>query len=139
MNTYKLNNTMKRVLLKDYKNNEISKKHFSFALINKLCNMYPVSEYIVNHYCCYGEDQCCWIDEESGWLTLGSPIPLSELNRRIYKYLKNFLKTKFTNLNIYSRKMFVAENNDEIVIVIPLRDLIRQDIVIVFDKNENLK
>ena len=57
-----------------------------------------------------------------------------KLNKRIYKSLKRFLKNKIPNL--YERKIFIGENSKTIFFVIPLRDIIKEDITLVFEKNK---
>ena len=132
MNKYKLGNIIKKELLKSFKNSEIHKMKFSFSYLNKLCNTYPIIEYLFNYYCCYGEDICCWQDEEVCWMRAAN---IKELNSKIYQSLKKSLKKNF---NIYNRKIWIAENNKMICFCIPLRDSIKEDIILVFDKNKML-
>ena len=136
MNKYKLNNIIKKDLLKTFKNTEITKKKFSFALLNSLCKNYEITEYVIEHYCCYGEDENCWVDEEVGWLSCGKYKNDKEgLNRCVYRQIKKFLKNDIKDLS--SRKIFIGENNYNIFYVIPLRDRLKQDITLVFAKDKN--
>lgn len=132
MNKYKLGNIIKKDLLKSFDNSEISKKKFSFAYLNDLCNTYPIAEFVFDHYCCYGEDTCCWQDEERCWMS-GPKTTAKSINRRIYKALKRTLKHD-SKYDICKRNVFVAEDKKCVVFSIPLRDICKEDIVLVFDK-----
>lgn len=139
MNTYKLNNIIKKELLKKFDNSQISKKQFSFALLNQLCNNYPIIEYIYENYCCHGEDKCCWIDEETCWMKYSLQ---KDVNKTVYKRIKKGLKDKrFKNsiINISKRNVFIGENDKVIFYCIPLRDKTKYDIWIVFDKEHTFE
>lgn len=132
MNKYKLGNIIKKRLLESFNNNEIHKMKFSFSYLNKLCATYPIAEFMFDHYCCCSEDVCCWQDEERCWMT--NPYTTAEnINRRIYKSIKKIL-THNSKFDICKRNVFVAEDNKCVVFSIPLRDICKEDIVIVFDK-----
>lgn len=132
MNKYKLGNIIKKGLLERFDNSEICKKKFSFAYLNNLCNTYPIAEFVFEHYCCRGEDTCCWQDEERCWMS-GPNTTARSINRRIYKALKKTLK-KDSNFDICKRNVFIGEDDIGIFFCIPLRDICKEDIVLVFDK-----
>lgn len=136
MNTYKLNNIIKKDLLKRFKNSQITKKHFSFKLLHELCNTYSITEYVSEHYCCYGEDRCCWQDENSCWYD--SHLTQKEINERIYRGLKKSLTSKSNKFDIYKRNIFMGENNKVIFYCIPLRDVWKEDLWIIFNKTHIL-
>lgn len=137
MNTYKLGNIIKKYLLTRFNNSQISKKHFSFKLLNKLCNTYPIVEFIQDYYCCYGEDICCWQDENICWY---GKISQKQINQKVYKTIKRYANSlKNTNkFNIYKRKVFLCETDTYIWYCIPLRDVTKEDLFIVFDKTKKL-
>lgn len=137
MNRYKLGNIIKKDLLKKFDNSEISKKKFSFSCLNKLCHAYPIAEFIINHYCCYGEDFCCWQDEERGWMN-GPNTTAKSINRRIYKSLRKTFKRN-SKYDICKRNVFIAEDDKCVVFSIPLRDISKEDVVIVFDKTYSIE
>lgn len=143
MNTYKLSNCVKKELLKTFKNSEIRKQKFSYGFIHSLFNKYVISEYLSYSYCCYGEDINCWVDESVCWLKCGykNYKPSTEtLNKHFYSVLKSSLKQrKFEkSFDIFKRNLFIGENEDVICIYIPLRDIKKYDICLVFDKNKLL-
>jgi len=135
MNTYKLNNIIKKDLLKTFKNEQISKKHFSFKLLRQLCETYPVIEFTEHDYCCYGEDKCCWIDENTCWYRRTT---IKNRNKLIYQGLKRGLKRKTNKFNIYNRNVFIGENDKYITYCIPLRDVDKTDYYLIFDKTNIL-
>lgn len=134
MNTYKLGNIIKKYLLTRFDNSQISKKHFSFKLLKELCNTYSVIEFTQHLYCCYGEDRCCWIDESTCWY---GNISNKAKNQKVYASLKRYVKKK-KNFDIYKRNVFIGENNKYICYCIPLRDVIKEDLFVVFDKTQIL-
>lgn len=141
MNRYKLGNITKKYLLKTFKNSEISKKKFSFTLLNNLFNAYECSEYLINYYDTWEEDRCNWQDVESSWLSYENPDSKT-LNKRIYKDVKQqfyYYDNKHIRhkINMYKRNLFIGENNKYLVVIIPLRDIKNIDIVISFNKSEN--
>lgn len=135
MNTYKLGNIIKKYLLTRFDNSQISKKHFSFKLLNELCYTYPVIEFTQHQYCCYGEDRCCWIDESTCWYSTENP---RKINQIVYRTIKRYSRRYTDNFNIYKRKVFIGENDKYICYCIPLRDVLKEDLFIVFDKTKKL-
>lgn len=138
MNKYKLGNLAKKRLLKYFNNEEIRKKQFSFALINNLCKTYPLTEYLIEYYCCYGEDKCCWIDEELNWMR-NIYKDKKSLNRQAYKDIKKILNSNHRwepKVDIGKRKIFIGENKKIILLYIPLRDVRQKDILLSFDKSK---
>lgn len=136
MNTYKLGNIVKKGLLKRFNKSQISKKHFSFKLLNELCHTYPIVGYTQHHYCCYGEDKCCWIDESTCWYPTKNK---KKINQIVYKDLKHSLKRKNTKgFDIYKRNVFIAENDKYIHYCLPLRDVWKEDLFLIFDKTDIL-
>lgn len=135
MNAYKLNNIIKKDLLKSFKNDEITKEKFSYHKLNDLFKNYSVHEFLFKSYCCYGEDFCCWIDEESSWMRLSNKKASEyDLNREMYKTIKRLVKDTFQG-NENKRTVFIAENDNTVVYAIPMRDVNKQDIFISFIKN----
>ena len=138
MNKYKLGNIIKKDLLKTFKNEEIRKEKFKFSKLNELFRNYSVHEYIFKHYCCYGEDNCCWIDEESGWIRLANKkVSEEKLNKRMYSSIKGIIKEIFKGEET-KRTVFIAENDEIIVYAFPMRDKTKEDIFISFLKNEKI-
>ena len=132
MNKYKLGNIIRKDMLDGFNKNEVSKHRFSFGYLNKLCKKYKISEYTIHNYCCYGEDICCWVDAEHTWMS-NEYLSDKELNERIYKNVKHIIKS--LNVNIFKRKIFVSENDKYIIYCFPMRDISREDIYLVFEKN----
>lgn len=136
MNTYKLSNIIKKEFLKDehnrYKN--LKKQKFSFAYLKNLFNTYYVSEWTTFEYCCRGEDFNCWIEVNSSWM----PRNLSdkEHNAYIYKQIKYCVNKTLTEKEIGNRSIFISETKKHncIVVCIPLRDKVKYDQWLVFDK-----
>lgn len=135
MNTYKLNNIIKKDLLKKFENSQISKKRFSFKLLNTLCKTYPITEFIEEHFCCYGEDKCCWYDENTCWYNETDP---KDINLKVYRTLKKSLKSNTNKFDICKRNIFIGEDDKVIFYCIPLRDMWKKDIWIIFDKTNIL-
>ena len=137
MNTYKLSNIVKKDFSKDkykrYKN--ITKQKFSFAYLRNLFDTYYVSEWTTFEYCCRGEDYNCWIEVGSSWM----PRNLSdkEHNDYIYKKIKHCVNKALSKKEIGNRNIFISEsvNHNCIVVCIPLRDKVKYDQWIVFDRN----
>lgn len=137
MNKYKLGNLSKKSLLKNFKNSEIKKCRFSFSYLNKLCESYPIIEYVTDSYCCRGEDFCCWQDEDCGWLRAANKhLSTYEINRLIYSSFKKSFNKKATRkeVDLSKRNVFIGEDENCVVFSIPLRDIYREDLCFVFHK-----
>lgn len=144
MTTYKLSNTVKKDMLRSVKSSkgQVNKQKLSFAYLNDLFNTYPVVEWDIERYCCYGEDRSCWIDCESSWLSLIHKNPFC-LNREIYMSIKGTLNRTFKNkTELGKRSMFTAEivkqGRRYLNVCIPLRDKMKFDYWIVFRADEEL-
>ena len=133
MNTYKLSNIIKKDFLDDKRNKAIKKQKLSFSYLRDIFNTYYCSEWTTFEYCCRGEDHNCWIDVGSSWM----PRHLSDKahNNYIYKEIKYCINKFLDKKEIGRRSIYIAETNrDCIVVCIPLRDKVKYDQWLVFDK-----
>lgn len=134
MTNYKLSNIIKKSLKRSYKESQIQKKRFSFSLLNHLFSKYEVMEFVENHYCCMGEDICCWTDVENAWL---KDLAIKEKNLLLYKEVKKSIRQskKKSNFSLSTLNIFVCEDSNCITVAIPLRIFLKTDIFISFNKN----
>lgn len=137
MNTYKLNTTIKRDLIKRYKDRkekvDIKTQKFSYSFLNNLCKKYEIWEFCIFHYCCYGEDRNCWIDEDSCWIRSAHPNKdFKYINRIIYNSIKHL--DKYNKVNLCKRTVFVCETDKYIEFCLPFRDIDKSDYYIIFKK-----
>lgn len=130
MDRYKLMNTIKRDLLKDPHHYKSFKKvRYSRKLLRDFFDNHDCVEYCWFHYCCYGEDKNCWIDEDVNWMSGYSQKALNKtLMRRTFRLMNGLPKSGY-NINI-----FVVETDKNITVVIPLRNLYKYDLYISFNK-----
>ena len=141
MNKYKLYNTVRKELINTFgfKPHNIKQISFSYKVLRELLEKY-YCEYIVDNYCCYGEDTCCWQDVESSWLRT-TKRNNKEVNQLCLKDFKSDLKhiIKENKLfSIYDRKMIISERKDTVWVIIPLRDVYRKDYAFCFNKTRTL-
>lgn len=137
MTTYKLYNSEKRELIKKFgfKPHQIKQISFSYTLLHNLIEKY-LCEYIISHYCCYGEDICCWKDLETCWMSEKG----LERNRVCLSDFRSVVrKIEDKSFSVYKRKMFICEKKNSIWVIIPLRDIIKQDFGFCFDKTKVFK
>lgn len=142
MNRYKLSNIIKKKLLSRFSSSDIKSQTFSYKVIHDYFKQYGLVEWCVDSFCCYGEDNCCWQDVENGWILNSSKYKnitdLSEKNQIVYSYLKRFIRGSCNKEELGKRTMFICENEDSLWVVLPLRDKIKQDIYLVFAKDERI-
>lgn len=125
MNTYKLSNTIKKDLLEESKwmhYDTIKCQKLSFAFLNKLFSTYHAS-WCWKTYCCKGEDFNCSSDGWNSYEDCCSEEESIERNRREYDSIRKELKQYLSRKKIGHRSIFVAENKQCVVVVIPMRDL----------------
>ena len=138
MNSYKLNNIIRKECVKDKKRfGEAKKMDFSFAYLRDLFDKYYVSEWTTFDYCCKGEDYNCWIDVESSWIRHGEKNDI-KYNNRIYHAIKCEMNRRFNKKRIGRRRIYVQENEKVICVSIPMRDVAKHDHYLIFDKNHPL-
>lgn len=130
MDRYKLMNTIKKDLLNDphhYKS--IKKVRYSRTLLRNLFNTYDCIEFCWLHYCCYGEDKNCWIDEDVNWMYDYSQKTINKkLQQRVFSLINKLPKSG------YNLKIFITETDNHITVVIPLRNIYQYDLYISFKK-----
>lgn len=142
LNRYKLSNTIKKKLLKRFSSSEIVSHRLSYKLIHDYFKKYALVEWCTDHFCCYGEDKCCWQDIENGWILNSNKYKdvsdLGEKNQIVYSYVKRFIKGSCNPDDIRKRIVFVCEKEQYLWVVIPLRDIIKQDVYLIFAKDEQI-
>lgn len=130
MDKTKLMNSVRRSMFKDHNHYQKLKKiKYSRTLMRDLFSKYNCIEYCWFHYCCHGEDYNCWIDEDVCWM---GNCPQDTLNKKLLSRvmkLMNSLKN-----HGYDRNIYIAETKKFIMISIPLRDVLKRDLYIAFDK-----
>lgn len=141
MTRYKLYNTIRQNLIKKFgfKPHQVKQISFSYKILQELLNKYKC-EYIIDNYCCYGEDFCCWQDVESSWLRLDkrSDKVVNQLCLKDFKCDLKYIVKENKMFSIYDRKMIISERKDTIWVLIPLRDLCKKDFAFCFDKTKIL-
>ena len=128
--------------LKDFKPQRVK---ISLRHLCSLFEQYELDEITIKNYCCCVDEDCCWIDVEGlghGWLW--THHDQKDMPKVLWRYLKSYLH-KYMN-KLYKRKAFLYTRNDfyskdkYLVYVIPMRDIARYDIYIIFrlveDKSE---
>lgn len=142
LNRYKLSNTIKKKLLKRFSSFEIVSHRLSYKLIHDYFKKYALVEWCTDHFCCYGEDKCCWQDIENSWILNSNKYKdvsdLGEKNQIVYSYVKRFIKGSCNPDEIRKRIVFVCEKEQYLWVVIPLRDKIKQDVYLIFAKDEQI-
>lgn len=141
MTRYKLYNSVRQSLIKKFgfKPHQIKQVSFSYKLLQDLLNSYRC-EYIIDNYCCHGEDFCCWQDVDSSWVRLSNRNEI-KVNRVCFKSFKDavkYIKKSNKDFSIYDRKMFLCERKGVVWVLIPLRDVCNDDFAFCFDKTKVL-
>lgn len=125
MTRYKNMNSIKKFLISHHPKQEIHKVRFSRRMIRAIFDNYLCIEYCVYHYCCKGEDNNCWIDEDIGWMD-GAP---EERSQRAMKQLFSVMKGC---RNPYKLNLYTIKSEKGISIAVPLRDRFQCDIYLSF-------
>ena len=125
------------IIASGLKRNKPIRVKISLRHLRALFKEYQIEEIAVENYCCFGEDQCCWIDVEGpqhGWLfTDHKPEEMPDV---LFKYLKGHMR-KYMNI-LYKRKAFIYTNDKGYLFyVIPMRDIAQYDIYIAFSRLES--
>lgn len=122
--------------MEGYYPKKVEKHKFSFTLIHSVFKRYELVEWATLHYCCYGEDTNCWVDVESDWLRGSRSSASYAENQRMYMYIKQYFNrvARNYNFNLFKRKMFVGEDEESLCICVPLRDKLKEDVYLTFNK-----
>lgn len=128
-----LYNKLVNILYKEL-GHKYPRKYFSIRYISSLFKRYKIAEVATFHYCCYGDEKSCWTDVEGinyGWLFRN--YKESEMPQVLFKEVKRLCKPYLKSL--YKRKIFINYEKEFLKIVIPLRDLAKYDIILIFNIN----
>ena len=132
--------------LKEFKPQRVK---ISLRHLRSLFKQYVLDEISIKNYCCYGDEDCCWIDIEGpghGWLW--TDHDQKDMPKILWQYLKGHMAGYMDKL--YKRKAFLYTRDDlysnekdkYLIYVIPMRDIARYDIYITFqlveDKSEQV-
>lgn len=134
MNNYKLSNIIKKHLKKHgFKDHEIKKQKINLKYIKSLLNKYQIIEETIRWYDAY-EDWSTWIDVEGlryGWVWVDRTIKDTDkiIKDDFIENCKDFIKT------CSKRNIFIAENDQVIWIVLPMRNVKECDVCLILRKN----
>lgn len=108
----------------------IKRQKFSFKFLKALFDACELDSWWINLYCCYGEDHSCWADENVCWWS-GS---LKNNPIRQYYYVRNYINSILTPEQIKKWNIYIIENNESIVLNMPMRFAAKEDTQLVFKK-----
>lgn len=117
--------------IKNYKPDKISRPYFSFRAIRNNFFNYTNVDISIKHYCCCGDEKCCWVDIESndyGWIWKDNNP--ADMPRILYNYLRDICRVY--NKALHKRRIFEFDDESAHRIIIPFRDLAHFDIWISF-------
>lgn len=133
MDNYKLLNIIKKDLKQHgFKDHEIKKQKINLKYIKSLLNKYQTIEETVCWYDA-NEDRLTWVDVEGlryGWIWVDRTIKDTDriIKDNFIENCKEFIKA------CPKRNIFIAENDQVIWIVLPMRNVKEHDIFYILSK-----
>lgn len=133
MDNYKLSNIIKKQLKKHgFLNSEITKRKMNLKYIKSLLSQYKTMEYSIEWYDAQ-EDRLTWQDVEGlryGWIWCDRTIKDTDkiIKTNFIDCCKDFLK------KCPKRNIFIAENDQTIWIVLPMRNVKEYDVFYILSK-----